>query len=152
MKRTRRSMALFLGIWLAGSVAAYMASRHSVYAAGGYTDCIPCTKCVYTYNFFTQGSSNKVYGSLLDSTKAPTEVAILGPDLAAGNPTIYTGLSCELFVITGNGLVDGVTYSSCTPDCATNIYPPPQGTYTGSNGQTPSKPFVTAESSWCNSD
>lgn len=152
MKPTRRSMILFLGTLVAGSVAAYMASRHSVFAAGGGNDCPPCTYCIFPYAYWGTGTVT-VYGQVNDGTKAPEQSALVGSSINQDqNMTIYSGQICESFQIQGIDLLDAVTYDSCTPDCNMTKYPPPPGYYTGTNPQGASPPGKTFTQSWCNSD
>ena len=137
-------MTLFLGILIAGSVAAYTASRHCVFAAGGGDNgpCPPCPNCVFTYCFWVSGTTT-VFGQVDDWEGDPVQNAY-----TAGAGTIYTGLTCDQAEQPDGSMIDLVEYTSCTGDCIPSL-PPAEGVYTGSDGQGESEPYDTVAGSIC---
>lgn len=127
---------------MAGSGAAYMASRGSVFAAGGQNNCVPCYGCVFTYCIYISGV-NSCNGTLDYMTKEPIQNAFV-----YYKTTIYTGLSCQKYETPYGSNVYMVSYQSCDGDCIAPL-PPPNGVYTGSNGQNPSKPTITVSGEYC---
>lgn len=126
-------MWLFLGAWIAVLMAGYMASRASVFAAGGYTDCIDCSCCMNA-EILWLSSSGGYAGDVDNGTNTPDDSAAYGPDCSNGNPMIWGTNFCDSVWLTTGVTLEAVFYNSATP-CTYIPGPPPPGNYTCTDGQ-----------------